>query len=136
MKTSNYPNSTYYDDGTTYQVNKDFLGPLYFVPSDCMKMNSFQLPKVEMPIIAVVGDEDNVPNNIMMDYLTQLIDLQNDNVIAVNSFLKLTYGEKAEYPDFQFQRFATKEDLFAYTSNDTYTYNGGNVGICYGFQIT
>jgi len=33
----------------------DMLGPLYFIPSDCLEANSFQLPAVEMPIIAVVG---------------------------------------------------------------------------------
>jgi len=73
MKYSNYPNATWYDEGNTYKVNKDPLGPFYFIPQDCLKKYSFQLPKQEMPIIAVVGDEDNVPNNIMYNYLYQLI---------------------------------------------------------------
>ena len=32
--------------------------------------------------------------------------------------------------------FDTKEDLFAYTSADNYTYTDGNEGVCYGFQIS
>lgn len=78
------------------------LGPFYFVPSDCMKMNSFQLPKVEMPIIAVVGDEDNVPNNIMYEYLKELITLQKTNEDELNRILTKTYGDNAAYPDFRF----------------------------------
>lgn len=31
--------------------------------------------------------------------------------------------------------FDTKEDLFAYTSTDEYTFNGGTDGVCYGFQM-
>lgn len=42
----------------TYNMLEDYTGPLYFMPSNCLKINSFQVPKVEMPIIAVVGENN------------------------------------------------------------------------------
>ena len=42
------------------------------VPSDCLKVKSFQLPLVEMPIIAVVG-EWNQATYMMQNYLEELI---------------------------------------------------------------
>ena len=58
----------------TYEMTQDATSPLYMVPSNCLKVKSFQLPKVSMPIIAVVGlkDEDgnyNEPTEMMLDYL-------------------------------------------------------------------
>ena len=41
-----------------YHLTNDYSGPLYFVPSNCLEINSFQVPKVEMPIIAVVGENN------------------------------------------------------------------------------
>ena len=57
-----YPGANYYaniSQSGNYELADDFTGPAYFLPSDCLKINSFQLPRQEMPIIAVVG-KDNV----------------------------------------------------------------------------
>lgn len=35
---------------------EDVRGPLYMLPENCLITKSFQLPPVEMPIIAVVGE--------------------------------------------------------------------------------
>lgn len=43
-----------------YNILSDFLGPLYFVPKQCLEKFSFQLPSVTMPIIAFVGKRDEV----------------------------------------------------------------------------
>lgn len=86
-----------------------------------------------MPLIAVVGDDDNEANAIMKDYLKNIIDIQKDSPSTTSDFLTGLYGDKAEYPDFDFISFASKKDLFDYTSADNYTFAGGNTGICYGF---
>ena len=38
---SQYPNATYYAIEPTYNIQSDVQGPLYFIPSDCLKSNSF-----------------------------------------------------------------------------------------------
>ncbi len=38
---SQYPNASYYAIEPTYNIQSDVLGPLYFIPSDCLKSNSF-----------------------------------------------------------------------------------------------
>ena len=44
------------------------------IPSDCLLINSFQLPKVASPVIAVIGEEGNLdePQFMLVDYLTKL----------------------------------------------------------------
>ena len=32
--------------------------------------------------------------------------------------------------------FTSKDELFEYTSAENYTFPGGNLGVCYGFQIS
>ena len=108
------------------------------VPSNCLKVKSFQLPKVSMPIIAVVGLKDeegnyNEPTEMMLDYLQTLRQVQEISRPKINSVLQGLYGNDAELPFFRFEHFNTTEDLFAYTSADNYTFGDGNVGICYGF---
>ena len=39
------------------------------------------------------------------------------------------------YPDFTFMNFTSKEELFAYTSAENYTFEGGNLGVCFGFSM-
>lgn len=56
-------------------MDEDPRGPLFFVPSQCMKSRSFQEPPVEMPIIAVVG-EWNQATTVMANYLEKLISVQ------------------------------------------------------------
>lgn len=82
-----------------------------------------------MPIIAVVG-EPNKANAMMKSYLEQLIKFQKLYVNLIASNLSFNPNQ---YPDFKFMDFATKEDLYAYTSAENYTFNGGNEGVCYGF---
>ena len=68
MKYSAYPNATYYENPTNfYNYNADEKSPLLFLPTNCLKTNSFQLPAVEMPIIAVVGW--NKATAMMYEYL-------------------------------------------------------------------
>ena len=56
----------------SYKANQDIRGPFYFLPSECLKDKSFQLPTVESPIIAVVG-EWNKATTMMQNYLQELI---------------------------------------------------------------
>ena len=46
----------YKKNDNQYYLANDARGPLAFAPSNCLKEKSFQLPKVEMPIIAIVGE--------------------------------------------------------------------------------
>lgn len=124
------PNST-----ADYSLEEDVRGPFYFVPSDCLKVKSFQLPLVEMPIIAVVG-EWNQATFMMQNYLAELISWQKSDIIGskiVNELLVTEYGKNATYPDFQFMNFTSRQELFEYTSAENYTFPGGNLGVCYGF---
>ena len=68
----------------------DYQSPAYFAPKDCLKKFSFQLPKVTSPIIAVVGDS-NEYQDAMVNYLTELFALQQDNIVVINAFLKDLY---------------------------------------------
>ena len=48
-----------------------------------------------------------------------------------------SYGnENAALPDFEIKYFTSKDELFDYTSAENYSYPGGNLPICYGFQYT
>ena len=69
---------------------------------------------------------------MMKKYLEKLIEVQT-NDIYLELLIKSVYGDKATYPEWKFMNFATKEDLFAWTSADDYTFNAGNEGVCYGF---
>jgi hypothetical protein len=52
---SDYPTNS---SATTYNQRLDFNSPSFFLPSNCLKASSFQLPKVTMPIIAIVGESN------------------------------------------------------------------------------
>lgn len=125
MKYSDYPNETYYETATNpfYSFASDTKAPIYFLPTNCLKTNSFQLPAVDMPIIAIVGW--NKATAMMQSYLENLIKIQKANVEK--------FGLSENYPDFYFKNFTSKDDLFSYTSADTYTYTTD--GVCYGFSI-
>jgi len=75
FKYASYPTEKYYKIFPEYDIEMDPAGPLAFLPSDCLKPNSFQLPRVEMPVIAVVG-EQNEATLMMRDYLQTLYDYQ------------------------------------------------------------
>jgi len=55
-----------------------------------------------MPIIAVVGDE-NIPTQIMQNYIQSIIDYQTADIDRTNEILQEAYGSKATYPDFRIQ---------------------------------
>lgn len=118
-----------------YNILEDVEGPYYMLPGDCLKVKSFQLPQVEMPIIAVVG-EWNQATYMMKNYLETLIEWQQTSPIGsrvLNEIISKGYGANATYPEFQFMNFTSREELFDYTSADNYTFPGGNAGVCYGF---
>ena len=76
---------------------------------------------------------------MMEDYLRNLINWQKGlfNKGLVENELETLYGDKnTDYPEWEFLHFDTKEDLYAWTSADNYTYEGGLKGVCYGFQIS
>ena len=47
----------------------------------------------------------------------------------------LTGNKDAEMPKFEIMPFESKDKLFEYTSADNYTFQDGNKGVCYGFQL-
>ena len=49
----------YTNGQSSYEMQYDLQSPLYFLPDNCNQVNSVILPKVESPVIAVVG-----PSNI------------------------------------------------------------------------
>jgi len=124
MNYTEYPTKFHYRNPEhQYSLIEDVRGPLYFIPEDCLEVNSFQLPPVEMPIIAVVG-EWNQATYMMQNYLETLFDWQKTSRL-IKPFLRID-GKNATYPDFQFMNFTSKDELFAYTSAENYTYPGGN----------
>ena len=131
FKYASYPSQQYYKNFSNYNMELDPAGPLAFLPSDCLKINSFQLPRVEMPVIAVVG-EMNEATTMMRDYLKTLYDFQ-----VTDPYLQLVieqlYGSKATYPEWEFQYFDSQDDLFAWTSAENYTFTDGLKGVCFGF---
>ena len=44
FKYAGYPIGRIYDDDGDYSLLEDLKGPLYFLPTDCLKANSFALP--------------------------------------------------------------------------------------------
>lgn len=46
--------------GVGYDVLYDFQSPVYFFPANCDLESSFTIPKVAAPIIAVVGQVNQV----------------------------------------------------------------------------
>ena len=76
---------------------------------------------------------------MMVGYLEELWELQNLDEAYMNKILEKKYpskNKKAALVDFEIMYFDTKDDLFAWTSADNYTYTDGNAGVCYGFQIS
>ena len=53
-----------------------------------------------------------------------------------DEIVKKAYGDKATYPEWQIKHFDSKDDLFAWTSAENYTFTDGLEGVCYGFQIS
>ena len=96
-----------------YNSITDAFGMVGFIPSQCFKNVSFQIEKVEAPVIAVVGDKDQPITAKMTAYLQTTIQLQLE-------FINYIGPEKAkqlgldEYPDFQFMYFDSKSDLDTY----------------------
>ena len=81
-----------------YNVLDDKFGPFYFIPSNCLKINSFQVPKVASPIIAVVGP-NNKAQYMIKNYLQQLTDLQWKHKSTADSWLKKSQDDQeAELP--------------------------------------
>ena len=75
FKYGSYPNQTYYDMFGDYKIGTDPFGPMFFVPQQCIQKFSFQLPRVESPIIAIVGEQPYNEGTVMMQkYLEKLID--------------------------------------------------------------
>jgi len=38
---ASYPTPAYYDLSAKYELSTDYAGPAFFLPSDCLKINSF-----------------------------------------------------------------------------------------------
>ena len=53
-----------------------------------------------------------------------------------DEIVKKAYGDKATYPEWKIKHFDSKDDLFAWTSAENYTFTDGLEGVCYGFQIS
>ena len=71
---------------------------------------------------------------MMKSYLEKLIRWQRFHFWLIVPYLEGLYGKKnTEYPEWEFKHFATKEDLYSWTSAHNYTYTDGNEGVCYGF---
>ena len=49
--------------------------------------------------------------------------------------MRTSDNENAELPDFYFKYFDSEEELFSYTSAETYSYPDGNEPVCYGFNL-
>ena len=127
MKYANFPSEAFYEEHKTgYEIAEDTKSPLFFIPFQCIKENSYVTPRVASPIIAYIGY--NKATAMMIEYLTGLISFQKTNI---DRFPKLA----PSYPDFEFKQFASKEELFEYTSSEKYPLADGNPGVCYGFQI-
>jgi len=100
-----------------YIPSLDPTSPLNFNPPACLTENSFVIPKVGAPLIAIVGPNSTVSDNIV-NYLTTLQSYWSTNNI---NNLTLTYFE----------------DMNSFNS-----YVGGpdylqpDVGVCFGIQVT
>ena len=90
----------------TKQYNSliDLSGFTGFVPTQCMKNASSVIPRVESPVIALVGNTTEPAMASMIDYMTYLISFQKDTLAHMID----------EYPDFEFKSFETRDDLFTY----------------------
>ena len=75
FKYGGYPITQDYTTDKNYNMVSDVLGPWYFLPTDCLKINSFQVPQVASPVIAIVG-EVNAAQYMMSSYLETLTGLQ------------------------------------------------------------
>ena len=74
----------------------------------------------------------------MQNYLEVLHEYQLDSEFFSQEIIASSTGgtpEIVEYPKFYVKNFATQQDLFDWTSSSDYTYEDGNDGVCFGFQI-
>ena len=84
-------------------------GPLYFIPTNCLKVNNFQVPKVDMPIIAVVG-ENNPAQYMIASYIDELTKLQVKEHGKADSYLKIVTGDSdAVLPTWKMKTFEDKD---------------------------
>lgn len=92
-------NDFYNTTDFNYNIQLDVGGPLYFIPTQCLKKNSFMLNKTESPLIAYVEHGSSVETSVLQ-YLTRLKAYQDLRGL--------------EIPDYEFKSFATKQDLWDY----------------------
>ena len=69
-----------------------------------MKNASTVVPRVDTPIIALVGNTTEPAMASMIDYMAYLINFQKETLAHMID----------EYPDFEFKNFTTRDDLFTY----------------------
>lgn len=91
MKYAEFPNEAFYEKHNLYEMAEDTKSPLFFIPFNCIKENSYVTPRVASPIIAHVGW--NKPTAMMVEYLKTLIDFQRTNIDKVKKLAP-------SYPDF------------------------------------
>ena len=112
-----------YDNYTTgnYHVERDKHGPLFLLPLQCQKHNSFVIPQVPSMVIAVVGPSNAVQDSLTA-YLEALFDWQKSAGLAV---------------DYSFKYFESQSDLYAYVTDPLYlNITAGYEGVCFGYEIS
>ena len=108
-----------------YSSLADLSGFTGFVPTQCMKNASSVIPRVDSPIIALVGNTTEPVMASMVDYMTNLITFQKETIAFFMD----------DYPDFEFKSFATKDDLFSYLQSPDLFKTDDHKGVCYGFEL-
>jgi hypothetical protein len=88
---------------SSYSIVSDMNGPLHFLPTNCLEKNSVVIPRVESPVIAVVG-----PSNSVQDALTAYL----EQLIQVQELI-----DPGASPNYVFKNYATLDEFNSYVAN-------------------
>ena len=73
---------TRHDTPKTYQVQYDWLGPMFYAPSHCVKQTDYGHPKKMSPLIGIIGEETDMTDSII-EYYKAITGLQHDNPLTL-----------------------------------------------------
>ena len=51
-----------------YKVTADWMGPVYFMPNQCIRQTSWTIPKKTSPIIAMIEHGNDVEKDVQKYY--------------------------------------------------------------------
>ena len=108
------------DSNDTFKITGDWMGPLYFMPNQCILYTSWQIPKTTSPYIGII-DNGNDVQDMIIDYWLKLSSFMNKQASVF-------------VPNYKAKYFANVTEMNDYITDEKY---GGLLhrGLCFAFEV-